>query len=248
MRRQQRGSAALLLTLGLFVACTGDTRPPRAAGSSTVGSSSEGPTTATRPTTTDTTTPPLYAELSADVDGDRPADHLQIIVEDGAPVLVADMSGLGHQSLPVPIDQEILDQQRSGRPFTFAAIDIASTVRAEIFVEVSHGASTGFLTMFRLVAGHLTQMTLDGQPVNLGLNGSVGHQSVIGCGTGTLISAGWGTNDQFKTFDGQRDEYSLVNARLVLLRSTTHTFQADDMGAPVGLAAAGYDLHCPPLD
>lgn len=239
---------ALLLTFGSLIACTSDTLPPRAAGSSTLGSSSEAPPTATGPTTTDATTPQPYAELSADVDGDGTSDHLQVIVEGGVPVLVADLSGRGHQSLPVPIDQEILDEQRSGRPLTFAAIDIASTGQAQIFVEVSHGASTAFLTMFTLVAGHLTQMTLDGQPVNLSLNGSVGHQSVIGCGTGTLIEAGWGTSDQFKTFDAQRDEYGVVNGRLVLRSSTTHTFQPDEMGAPVGLAAAGYDLHCPPLD
>jgi hypothetical protein len=94
-------------------------------------------------------------------------------------------------------------------PDILGVADVDRDGRGEVFVKVDQGASTEFFTIVRVVAGRLTQMRLGGEPLKLALFGSVTHNSVVGCSTGTLISAGWSTDDQFKTFKGERNEYHL---------------------------------------
>ena len=73
------------------------------------------------------------------------------------------------------------------RPGNTAAPTIAGSVdadrdgHAEIFVKVDSGASTQFWTIFKLVGRQIRQVTSQGQPVRLAVNGTLTHQDGFRC-------------------------------------------------------------------
>jgi hypothetical protein len=184
-----------------------------------------------------------------DVDGDGLPDQVRRTA-DGAEVRVeAELTSLGRQSLALlNANVALLSNENTSHAPILGVVDLDGDGTGEIFVTIDYGASTTFFTIVRLVDSKLAQMALNGEPVSFALFGSVAHQSAVGCDSGQLITAGWSTNDQFQTFDAERNVFRLRGAQLVLAQRTTHTFEADDMGVPVGLETEGYDLHCPPID
>jgi len=60
-------------------------------------------------------------------------------------------------------------------------VDAGRGRHAEIFVKADSGAATQFWTIFKLVHGHIAQVTTDGQPVRLAVGGSVTIQGGFRC-------------------------------------------------------------------
>jgi hypothetical protein len=172
-------------------------------------------------------------------------------LDDQAFTVIADMTDLGRQSVVVKNANLLLlaNEVTQGFPMIYGVVDVAGDGHAVIFAETDHGASTAFFTMIRLVNHRLTQMTLEDEPVELTVNGSVKQYSIVGCGTGELVWAAFAWNDVDRTYDAERIEYRLDRAELEQVRRTTHRFVADSEERidPTELSTEGYDVRCPPL-
>jgi hypothetical protein len=257
-------------TAGL-IACSALVVSVFCAGAGMVGSSDDnpearsqsselGPRTGTSATSTKT---PAFRSVSTpatagDVDGDGKLDQLALELRDGRPFLIASLTRLGKQDVPVAgLDAALFEDKPQG-PRVLGVVDIDRDGFGEVFAEIDHGASTSFFTLFKLIDGRLVQMTLDGKPVRLPLGGSVAHFDAIGCGTGKLVVAGWGRrescpNAQTGCQGGDRRTYVLDGPRLHLVSKTTHEFGEclDPLheGCPPRseLEAAGYAISCDPV-
>jgi hypothetical protein len=156
--------------------------------------------------------------------------------------LVAELSRLGRRKLKIA--SAIADTRVLG------VVDINHDGYGEIFIEIDHGASTRFFTLFRLIGEQMVQITLDGRPVSMPLGGSVTHYDVLGCRTGELVHGSWGIDPINGSAAGSITAYRLEEVRLRVIRTTSYTWTCanDTRGlCPTGeqMAATGYDLECP---
>jgi hypothetical protein len=105
-------------------------------------------------------------------------------------------------------------------PVVVGAADAAKDGHTELFVMVDAGCCTEFWTIFRLVDGHVAQVTLAGSPVRLAVGGSVMDNGGFSCHGPYLVTytyayqAASGTR---VTFLATRDTYRWVGATLVLV-------------------------------
>jgi hypothetical protein len=101
--------------------------------------------------------------------------------------------------------------------------DVDGDGRAEVFVETSRGASTSFVKLYRYDGRTLAEVTHDGEPVLLGIGGTVTHGEGFSCpGNGTLVLR------KAETLNGtaytlQERTYRLTGHTLTLVGETTAT-------------------------
>jgi len=113
-----------------------------------------------------------------DVDGDGEPDE---ITYEGD-VAVVTLSGGG--VLRASTEADIAPEQ----PVTAGVEDLDRDGRAEVFVQVGQGASTGFLLALRYDGVRLAALRVDGKPLLLAFGGSATHGDGFGCtGAGTLL-------------------------------------------------------------
>lgn len=115
----------------------------------------------------------------------------------------------------------------SGGPEVVGSADAAGDGQAEIFVLVDKGCCKQFWTIFRLINGHLTQVTLAGKPVELAVGGTVTNSAGFSCGGSghDLVTYGY-QNESAGTFLATRDTYRWAGARLVRVSRRQATIQA----------------------
>ncbi|MCK9897497.1 VCBS repeat-containing protein [Frankia sp. AgB32] len=157
-----------------------------------------------------------------DVDGDGRSDTLS--VTDGQR-LTARYSGGGSDSVTV----------RAGHGAgvrVLGAADADSDGHAEVFVQLDQAASQQITTVLRYVAGHLRQVTLNGQPATLPYGGSTGYVTSWSCrpasSPGAALATAAGPSNGPNVYAVTLTYYRFDGERLVSLRSRTATPTALD--------------------
>jgi len=182
------------------------------------------PTTAVTPT-------PRPTSQDSDVDGDGLPDSAHVVPlgkgdRNTKYLLVVRMTRLGIQKIPFTAAPSI-KMPRTG-PRVVGYVDADSDGRAEIFVMVDSGAATEFWTIFKLVNGHVRQVTTAGRPVRLSVGGSVMDNSGFSCDGphADLVTYGYGAKSKPKSWAVERITYRWEGSRLVLVSNRQHTIHA----------------------
>jgi hypothetical protein len=141
---------------------------------------------------------------------------------------------LGKQTVPFTATS-VLDMPPDG-PVIVGVADAAHDGGQELFVQVDRGCCTEFWTVFRLVNGHVRQMSMSGQPVRLGVGGSVTDNGGFSCEGRDLAVYGYQPGNTADTFLATRDTYRWVGAALVLASHQEETIR----GTPADPELANY--------
>lgn len=191
-------------------------------------------------------------EAISDVDGDGRPDRAWLLYLGGNGAdnwaLVVDMSTLGQQSVRFTGDPVL--PGNTAAPTIAGSADADRGGHAEIFVKVSSGASTQFWTIFKLVRGHIRQVTSQGQPVRLAVNGSVTHQGGFRCDGTQFVTVSEATGPPgYTTWSYERDTYAWSGAELVFVsRRTGHVTSAQPGSPPAaytGVSCGGLPQYAP---
>jgi hypothetical protein len=112
-------------------------------------------------------------------------------------------------------------------PEVIGSADAAGNGLPEIFVLLDKGCCRQLWTIFRLVNGHLTQVTMAGKPVELAVGGTVADSAGFSCGGSAhdLVTYGY-RNESAGKFLATRATYRWAGARLVLVSRQQATIQA----------------------
>ena len=111
-------------------------------------------------------------------------------------------------------DTPMPDTDASFGVHVIGGADLDGDGRREVFVQIGHGASTAFVSAFRVLDnGGLAQLTVDGSPLDLGVNGSVGHLDGFSCHPPMLTAWSAGIT-QSQTYLVETRRYHLMGARL----------------------------------
>lgn len=117
-----------------------------------------------------------------DVDGDGRVDQARVrdlhrrergLPEREAFRLVLHLSSHGMATADFGAQPRMPGTAAFAQTHVFGGTDITSDNASEIFVQDWRGASTAFMTIFRLVDHRLVQLTIDDAPVDLSVNGTV---------------------------------------------------------------------------
>ena len=139
--------------------------------------------------------------------------------------LVVQMTALGQQSIRFTGDPVL--------PGNTAAPTIAGAVGTDVFVKVDAGASTQFWTIFKLAGRQLRQVTIQGKPVRLAVNGSVTHQSGFRCDGAQFVTVSEATGPPgYTTWTYERDTFAWSGAKLVLVSKRTGQVTSARPGNP----------------
>ena len=233
-----------LIALALLTACSsgpstptarvsdGTSPTPTAAASRTPDATAAAPSSTARAASpgTPSASPRAIPAAQGDVDGDGEPD--EITYEGGTAVVV--LSGGGTVRASTDADIEADD------PVTSGVEDLDRDGRAEVFVQVGRGASTGFLLVLRYDGTRLAPLTMNSRPRLLAFGGSATHGDGFSCtDTGRLIVRSAASDD------GQAYALSTVTYRVrgsVLAETARTTTTANGMDDPA--VAAAYVVDC----
>ena len=205
------------------------------------GCSAQGGTTATparvTPSVTSSASPGPRPDWRAagDVDGDGHPDRVRLVYLGGAGPdnweLVVDMTTLGQQAIRFTGDAVLPGS--TDAPTIAGSADAERDGHAEIFVKVSSGASTQFWTIFKLVGRQIRQVTSQGQPVRLAVNGTLTHQDGFRCDGAQFVTVNEGTEiPGYVKWLYDRETYAWSGAELVLLSKRTGQVTSPRPGDP----------------
>jgi hypothetical protein len=180
---------------------------------------------------------PAHGRQAADwdVDGDGRPDRARLVYLGGYGPdnweLVVDMTTLGQQTVRFTGDPVLPGGDDA--PTIAGSVDADRDGHAEIFVKVSSGASTQFWTIFKLVGRQIRQVTIQGQPVRLAVNGSVTHQGGFRCDGAQFVTVNEGVVlPSYTKWVYERDTYAWSGAELVLLSTRTGQVTSARPGSP----------------
>jgi hypothetical protein len=170
-----------------------------------------------------------------DVDGDGRPDRARLVYLGGYGPgnweLVVDMTTLGQQVVRFtggPVLPGNLDA-----PTIAGSADAERDGHADIFVKVDSGASTQFWTIFKLAGRQIRQVTSQGQPVRLAVNGSDTHQGGFRCEGAVFVTVNEGVElPGYTTWSYERDTYTWSGAELVLVSKRTGQVTSARPGSP----------------
>jgi len=153
----------------------------------------------------------------------QPAARVTIVPVGGAQttfsfLLVVRTASYGTQTVPFTATS-VRDMPPDG-PVIVGTADAAKDGHTELFVMVDTGCCTQFWTIFRLVGGHIAQVSLSGAPMRLSVGGSVMLNFGFSCNGPYLVTysyAGRAGSPAPLTFLGTRDIYRWAGASLVLV-------------------------------
>lgn len=170
-----------------------------------------------------------------DVDGDGRRDRARLVYLGGYGPnnweLVVDMTTLGQQTVRFTGDPVL--PGNTAAPTIAGSVDADRDGHAEIFVKVSSGASTQFWTIVKLVGRQIRQVTTQGQPVRLAVNGSVTHQGGFRCDGAQFVTVSEATEPPgYTTWTYERDTYAWSGAELVLASKQTGQVTSAQPGNP----------------
>jgi len=168
---------------------------------------------------------PAHGRQAADwdVDGDGRPDRARLVYLGGYGPdnweLVVDMTTLGQQTIRFTGDPVLPGGDDA--PTIAGSVDADRDGHAEIFVKVGSGASTQFWTIFKLVGRQIRQVTIQGQPVRLAVNGSVTHQDGFRCNGTQFVTVHEGVARNYTTWSYERDTYTWEGSTLVFASKQT---------------------------
>jgi hypothetical protein len=177
-----------------------------------------------------------------DVDGDGRPDKATIVPvgnakETSSFLLVVNLTKLGTQRVPFTAASQT-DMPPHG-PVIIGATDAAHDGHAEIFVQVDSSCCSEYWAIFRLVDGHIKQMTISGYPVAIAVGGSVLNNGGLSCTGPDLVIHFYDEQSGGPTvyrFQAVNDTYRWVGAALVLVSRHTTVIR----GPPSDPALAKY--------
>jgi hypothetical protein len=224
------------------------------------GCAASAPATQTSPTATTPTAATPSAGPSAvispsrgrqaadwDVDGDGRRDRSRLVYLGGYGPdnweLVADMTTLGQQTVRFTGDPGL--PGNTDAPTIAGSADAGRDGHAEIFVKVDSGASTQFWTIFKLVGRQIRQVTSQGRPVRLAVNGSVSHQDGFRCNGTQFVTVREGVARNYTTWSYERDTYTWEGSTLVFVSRQTGQVTSVPAGNPPA-AYSGVSCGDPP--
>lgn len=170
-----------------------------------------------------------------DVDGDGRRDRARLVYLGGYGPgnweLVVDMTTLAQQAVRFTGDPVL--PGNIDAPTIAGSADADRNGHAEIFVKVSAGASTQFWTIFKLVGRQIRQVTSQGQPVRLAVNGTLTHQDGFRCDGAQFVTVSEGTElPGYTMWIYKRDTYAWSGAELVLVSKQTGQVTSARPGNP----------------
>jgi hypothetical protein len=115
-------------------------------------------------------------------------------------------------------------------PVIVGAANAAKDGHTELFVMVDAGCCTEFWTIFRLVGGHIVQVSLDGAPVRLAVGGSVMDNGGFSCEGPYLVTYAYAYESTTGTrvkFLAIRDTYRWAGASLLLVSQRQTTIRGE---------------------
>lgn len=141
-------------------------------------------------------------------------------------LLVVPMTRLGTQKIPFTAAPAI--KMPPAGPRVAGSVDADSDGRAEIYVMVDSGASTQTWTIFKLLNGHITQVTMSGRPVQLPVGGSVMDNFGFSCNGphADLVTYSYGATSNPKSWAVERATYRWAGSRLALVSERHKTIRA----------------------
>ena len=187
-----------------------------------------------------------------DVDGDGRRDRARLVYLGGYGPdnweLVVDMTTLGQQTVRFTGDPVL--PGNIDAPTIAGSVDAERDGHAEIFVKVSSGASTQFWTIFKLVGRQIRQVTVQGQPVRLAVNGTLTHQDGFRCDGAQFVTVSEGTElPGYVTWIYERDTYAWSGAELILVSKQTGQVTSARPGNPPaaysGVSCGGLPQYAP---
>jgi hypothetical protein len=168
------------------------------------------------------TASPAHGRVAADwdIDGDGRPDRARLVYLGGYGPgnweLVVSMTTLGQRTVRFTGDPVLPGNVDA--PTIAGSVDADRDGHAEIFVKVSSGASTQFWTIFKLVGRQIRQVTIQGQPVRLAVNGTLTHQGGFRCDGAQFVTVTEGTVlPGYVKWLYEQDTYAWSGAELVLL-------------------------------
>ena len=170
-----------------------------------------------------------------DVDGDGRPDRARLVYLGGYGPdnweLIVDMTALGQQT--VRFTGEPVLPGNIDAPTIAGSADAERDGHADIFVKVSSGASTQFWTIFKLVRRRIRQVTSQGQPVRLAVNGTLTHQAGFRCDGAQFVTVSEGTElPGYTTWIYERNTYAWSGAELVPVSKQTGQVTSARPGSP----------------
>jgi hypothetical protein len=194
-----------------------------------------GPATVVTPTlgrsATPTRPPGPPGARDWDVDGDGRPDSAHIVPLgkgnlNAKFLLVVQMTSLGTQKIPFTAAPAIKMPPKG--PRVVGWVDADSDGRAEIFVMVDSGASSQTWTIFKLVNGRITQVTMSGRPAQLPVSGTVMDNFGFSCDGphADLVTYSYSANSNPKSWAVERDTYRWAGSRLLLVSKRQKTIRA----------------------
>jgi hypothetical protein len=158
-------------------------------------------------------------QVAGDVDGDGRRDRARLVYLGGYGPgnweLVVDMTTVGQQTVRFTGDPVL--PGNTAAPTIAGSVDAGRDGHAEIFVKVTSGASTQFWTIFKLAGRQIRQVTIQGQPVRLAVNGSVTHQDGFRCNGTQFVTVHEGVARNYTTWSYERDTYTWEGSTLVFV-------------------------------
>jgi hypothetical protein len=225
------------IAAAVLAGCTASTSTTRASGTATTPAaatrSANSPPASAGPSPTISPTPAWQA--AGDVDGDGRRDRARLVYLGGYGPdnweLVVDMTTLGQQAVRFTGDPVL--PGNIDAPTIAGSVDADRDGHAEIFVKVSSGASTRFWTIFKLVGRQIRQVTSQGQPVRLAVNGTLTHQDGFRCDGTQFVTVSEATEPPgYTTWTYRRDTYAWSGADLVPVTKRTGQVTSTRPGSP----------------
>lgn len=252
---------AVLVALLAIAGCSGSAKPAARATAEPVSSPTAVTTTAPAVTASPTpsatasptpspqpTRPVKVPAADGDVDGDGKPDLVSVApvaASQGVWTVTLRLTALGTRRGQVHAEGE--------RPRVAGVVDADGDGYGEVFLAVDQGASTSFWAVLRLVNGVVREVTSEGQPLHLGVGGTVTHGDGFACrddipaNRGRELVVYSGDSFDGSTWEGTVTDYAWVGGTVRQLRSRDESFPFDASGSDPRLAPY-YDADCGSLN
>ena len=240
------------IAAAVLAGCATSASTTRASG--TAATPTAATSSAASPAATTSSAGPLSApgwHAVGDVEGDGYRDRARLVYLGGYGPdnweLVVDMTTLGQQTVRFTGDPVLPGGDDA--PTIAGSVDADRDGHAEIFVKVGSGASTQFWTIFKLVGRQIRQVTIQGQPVRLAVNGSVTHQDGFRCNGTQFVTVHEGVARNYTTWSYERDTYTWEGSTLVFASKQTGQVTSAQPASPPaaysGVSCGGLPQYAP---
>ena len=159
------------------------------------------------------------------------------------------MTSLGRQAVRFTGDPVL--PGNIAAPTIAGSVDAGRDGHAEILVKTASGASTQLWTVFTLAGRQIQQVTSQGQPVRLAVNGTLTHQDGFRCDGAQFVSVSEATEPpRFTGWTCRYDTFAWSGAELVPVSRRTGQVTSARPGSPPagysGVSCGDLPQYAPP--